>query len=282
MKAPFFFLALTGFGFTLFCAGLHPGGGKTSEAAQIVPKPVLVKRSGSDFILDSSTVILAGGTELSSIGEFLAGTLTAQRRLKLAIASSDRPEIKSAIVLSVDPSMSHKEGYELAVKRDRIRITGKTTAAVFYGVQTLLQLIPTRPEDIRKIDRIHQYRIPGVAIEDHSRFPWRGMHLDVCRHFFPKEFIKRYLDLMAMHKMNVFHWHLTEDQGWRIEIKKYPKLTVKRQPMAAFTPRTTSGKSSSTPAGDSSRSFRKLRCRPMPSQRWPRIPSCPAREDPFT
>jgi hexosaminidase len=225
MKAMLFLLVLAGVGFTLSCAGLCPNHKKPSETAQIIPQPVLVKPSGSDFVLDSNTVILAGGREMASIGEILAGTLTQQRRLKLAIATADKPEIKSAIVLSMDPSMSHQEGYELAVEKDRIRITGKTPAGVFYGVQTLLQLIPARPEDIRRIDPIGQYRLPGVMIEDHPRFPWRGMHLDVCRHFFPKEFIKRYLDLMAMHKMNVFHWHLTEDQGWRIEIKKYPNLT---------------------------------------------------------
>ena len=225
MKAFCFFPLLAVFALALSCAGLSPFGKTAYPADSLIPRPVQVKRAGSDFVLDSNTVILAGGREMASIGEILAGTLTMQRRLKLAIASADRPEIKSAIVLSVDPSISHKEGYELAVKKDRIRITGKTPAGIFYGIQTFLQLIPTRLEDIPRIDQIGQYRIPGVTIEDHPRFPWRGMHLDVCRHFFPKEFIKRYLDLMSMHKMNVFHWHLTEDQGWRIEIKKYPKLT---------------------------------------------------------
>lgn len=225
MKAFYFFPFLPCFTLLLSCAGLSPSGKTASPEDSIIPRPVQAIGTGSDFVLDSNTVILAGTPELASVGELLAGTLTAQRRMKLAIASSEKPEIKSAIVLSLDPSIPGDEGYELSVNRDRIRIAGKFPSGVFYGVQTLLQLVPTRLEDLGRTDRIAQYRIPGVRIMDHPRFPWRGMHLDVCRHFFPKEFIKRYLDLMAMHKMNVFHWHLTEDQGWRIEIKKYPKLT---------------------------------------------------------
>ncbi len=95
---------------------------------------------------------------------------------------------------------------------------------LFYGIQSLLQMLPPDIMSTNVVEGI-DLEIPAVYIYDYPRFEWRGMHLDVCRHFFPKEFIKKYLDLMAMYKMNVFHWHLTEDQGWRIEIKKYPDLT---------------------------------------------------------
>jgi hexosaminidase len=216
---------LTACGLALSCAGLVPNHEKPDFAASVVPLPVFMESSGSGFTLDSGTVIVAETPALASIGELMAATLTAQRRLKLAIASSDRPAMKSSIVLSLDPSIAENEGYELTVGGDRIRIAGKFPAGVLYGVETLLQLIPTRLGDPGGTDGNPGYRIPGVHVKDNPRFPWRGMHLDVCRHFFTKEFIKKYLDLMAMHKMNVFHWHLTEDQGWRIEIKKYPKLT---------------------------------------------------------
>ena len=119
----------------------------------------------------------------------------------------------------------HDEAYSLRVQGgSSIVLQAKATEGLFYGVQTLLQLLP--PEIMSKslVEDI-ELVIPATTIHDRPRFEWRGMHLDVCRHFFPKEFIKKYLDLMALYKMNVFHWHLTEDQGWRIEIKKYPGLT---------------------------------------------------------
>jgi len=96
---------------------------------------------------------------------------------------------------------------------------------LFYGVQTLRQLLP--PDIFRRsaVDEM-RWTVPAVQIEDVPRFSWRGQHLDVARHFMPKEFVLKFLDLMALHKMNVFHWHLVDDQGWRIEIKKYPRLTT--------------------------------------------------------
>ena len=100
---------------------------------------------------------------------------------------------------------------------DRISIQAAKPAGIFYGLQTLRQLINSDPDNEKVV--------PGVKIHDKPRFKWRGLMLDVARHFYPVEFVKRFIDLLALHKMNVFHWHLTEDQGWRIEIKKYPKLT---------------------------------------------------------
>ena len=117
-----------------------------------------------------------------------------------------------------------EEGYTLEVTRDLVRVRASSDAGHFYAVQTLLQLLPeavfgaTPAADVR-------WTIPCLTIQDRPRFSWRGVHLDVSRHFLPKEFIKTFIDMLAMHKMNIFHWHLTDDQGWRIEIKKYPKLT---------------------------------------------------------
>lgn len=117
-----------------------------------------------------------------------------------------------------------EEGYELTATPTGIRIAANTPRGAFYGIQTLLQLLPAPVFDRVKNPDIN-WTVPEVQITDIPRFPYRGLHLDVARHYFPVEFIKNYLDIMALHKMNQFHWHLTDDQGWRIEIKKYPLLT---------------------------------------------------------
>ncbi|MFC2102713.1 family 20 glycosylhydrolase [Bacteroidota bacterium] len=117
------------------------------------------------------------------------------------------------------------EGYRLNISPSTIFLTGNSGAGLFYGMQTLLQLLPPEVCKISKPEEGKSWEIPCVDIKDEPRFPYRGMHLDVSRHFFPKEFIFRYIDLLAMYKMNIFHWHLTDDNGWRIEIQKYPKLT---------------------------------------------------------
>ena len=126
--------------------------------------------------------------------------------------------MKNAIVLGLDPGIANKEGYVLTTTPEGISINGQTENGVFYGIQTLRKSIPAGAKGATVL-------IPAGEIKDEPRFSYRGMHLDVGRHFFPKEFIKKYIDLLALHNMNTFHWHLTEDQGWRIEIKKYPKLT---------------------------------------------------------
>jgi hexosaminidase len=116
------------------------------------------------------------------------------------------------------------EGYRLSVAPSVIRITSAAPAGAFYAAQSLRQLLP--PEIFRDAPLAGmKWTIPAVTIVDRPRFAWRGMHLDVSRHFMPKEFVKKYIDLLALHKMNSFHWHLTDDQGWRIEIEKYPRLT---------------------------------------------------------
>ncbi len=110
------------------------------------------------------------------------------------------------------------------MSRGAVTIRARRPAGAFYAIQTLRQLLPVeifRQATVRGV----AWTVPGVAIEDMPRFSWRGIHLDVARHFMPKEFVKKYIDLAALHKLNRFHWHLTDDQGWRIEIKQYPKLT---------------------------------------------------------
>lgn len=133
-----------------------------------------------------------------------------------AIAAGE--QVKNAIVLGLDPSIANKEGYVLTTTPEGINLNGQTENGVFYGIQTLRKSIPAEAKEATIL-------IPAGEIKDEPRFSYRGMHLDVGRHFFPKEFMKKYIDLLALHNMNTSHWHLTDDQGWRIEIKKYPKLT---------------------------------------------------------
>ena len=134
--------------------------------------------------------------------------------------------VKGGILLTTRDANTNlgPEGYELTVTPDSVVIRAPTQAGLFYGVQTLFQLLPPEifsSNVVRDVD----WQMPCVQIEDWPRFRWRGLMLDVSRHFFNKAEVETILDAMALHKLNVFHWHLTDDQGWRIEIKKYPKLT---------------------------------------------------------
>ncbi len=133
-------------------------------------------------------------------------------------ALTEGEQVKNAISLRLDSGIANKEGYTVATTSEGVQIYGQTENGVFYGIQTLRKSIPAEAEGADIL-------LPAGTIKDEPRFSYRGMHLDVGRHFFPIEFIKEYIDLLALHNMNTFHWHLTEDQGWRIEIKKYPKLT---------------------------------------------------------
>lgn len=185
---------------------------------QIIPKPVELKMMSGRFVVDSKTRI-TGDKSLENEGNFLAEMLN-------TVANSDvkyDANNNGNIVLQLDATIDNDEGYTLSVTYDKIIISGKTATGVFYGIQTLRQIMPSAIESGK--DTVAEIAIPAVMITDSPRYIYRGMHLDVARHFFPVDFIKKYIDLIAMHKMNTFHWHLTEDQGWRIEIKKYPKLT---------------------------------------------------------
>jgi hexosaminidase len=127
------------------------------------------------------------------------------------------------IVLRLVPTLP-AEGYTLDVTPTAVRIGARDSAGAFYALETVKQLLP--PAIYREAPTGETaWRVPAVHIEDAPRFGWRGAHLDAGRHFMPKEFVKKYIDLLALHKLNVFHWHLTEDQGWRLEIRKYPRLT---------------------------------------------------------
>ncbi|MDZ7772233.1 MAG: beta-N-acetylhexosaminidase [Balneolaceae bacterium] len=232
-------LALPFLGLVLLTAGCAmPGESSAQEPAtleqpSVIPKPVYMERGEGHFRLARGTVIHADITMPSVQGtaEFLKRKLDSATGYDLPLQPwSNRSEAEGSILLSVNAdtaAFGGAEGYSLEVSPERIEIEAPSSAGLFYGVQTLLQLMPGQiyRTDYTLVPADTEWRVPAVSVRDHPRFEYRGMHLDVARHFFPVEFVKRYIDLLAMHKMNRFHWHLTEDQGWRIEIEQYPRLT---------------------------------------------------------
>src|SRR5207249_3559742 len=193
------------------------------SATALIPIPAkLTPRSGS-FALGATTSIGAGD-DLRAEAELLRDQLRPATGLPLAVVSSVKAQ---GITLALDPALTSlgDEGYRLAVTAEGVAIRAPKPAGIRHGSQTLRQLLP--PAIFRRAPVAGaSWAIPALEIEDRPGFAWRGSHLDVGRHFMPKEFVLKHIDLLALHKLNVFHWHLTEDQGWRIEIKKYPKLTA--------------------------------------------------------
>ncbi len=198
-----------------------------SPERTIVPKPLAVERQPGEFALDRAgrIAVPTGDVEFESAGRFLADRLRAAFGLDLPV--TDAPPVEATPVVFLcrgSRADLGPEGYELSVTPAAVSITANGPAGAFYGIQTLLQLLP--PEAFGSAGTAGRSLIvPCLHLEDKPRFPWRGMMLDVSRHFFPKEFVKSVIDSLALHKMNVFHWHLTDDQGWRLEIEKYPRLT---------------------------------------------------------
>ncbi|MCQ0111846.1 beta-N-acetylhexosaminidase [Zhouia amylolytica] len=200
------------------CGNKYKDTKNTASDYQIIPKPVSVTQKDGRFLVDKT--IIMGDEALRNEAEYLSQLLTIASGKKVSYAPGGT-RLGSVIHLGIDESIEGEEGYTLKVTNKEIIISGKTSKGVFYGIQTLRQLLPANSEK----QSVAELTIPAVEIHDNPNYQYRGMHLDVARHFFPADFIKKYIDLLAMHKMNTFHWHLTEDQGWRIEIKKYPKLT---------------------------------------------------------
>jgi hexosaminidase len=193
------------------------------ESQALVPEPSRMVVVQGSFVLGRGTRIVASG-DARSLGERLRDNLRPATGLPLTLAASGEADV---IRLRLDSSAGSlgPEGYRLVVRPARVDLQAATPAGLFYGIQTLRQLLPPAIFREARVDGV-AWMLPAVSIEDAPRFAWRGSHLDAGRYFMPKGFIKRHLDLMALHKLNVFHWHLTEDQGWRLEIKKYPKLTA--------------------------------------------------------
>ena len=234
----------------LVLALLYASSWSRAQTPAIIPQPVSTQWQNGNFALNAHTVLVTDGSDDPS-ADFFSSYLQRLYGLHLTLVRSGVTPGSNYIRLSTRPGSGTsastsaaaasasgsapagaREGrYLLVVSPDGISITGDTHSGTFYGMQTLIQLLPVAPFmqtaaglAIRP-GASGDFTIPAVSIEDYPRFAWRGLHLDVGRHFFPVDFVKKYIDYIALHKMNYFHWHLTEDQGWRIEIKKYPLLT---------------------------------------------------------
>ena len=200
---------------------------KHEEPAQnlaIIPQPAAITQTEDAFYLNTKTKIVCSG-ELGSQAEYLADFLEPATGFSPEIIEESHK--KNVISLSLDSSLNDlgKEGYNLEVQRKRINITAFSESGIFYGIQTLRQLLPVQIESKNIIGEIHSWKIPCVSLTDNPCYKWRGLMIDCSRTFWSKEYIKRYIDLLALYKMNILHLHLVDDQGWRIEIKKYPELT---------------------------------------------------------
>lgn len=214
-----------------FCAGMalcflascaEPQGEVKSynQGINIIPTPQSLVQQDGFFRLNSHTAITAVSPEAKTIAEFFAAKMRTSTGLDIQVAE------KGNILLSLDSSLDvpNDEGYSLEVSKDAVKVVAKTTQGLFYGMQSFLQLLPAEIESPSKVNGI-AWQAPAVSIKDAPRFGYRGIMLDPCRHFMPAENVKKYIDVLSLFKINRIHWHLTDDQGWRIEIKKYPKLT---------------------------------------------------------
>ena len=180
-----------------------------------LPQEVTLTQKGA-FVLTGATPIVypEGDEQLKNDAQFLSDYIADVTALRLTTTSA---KVKNAITLRLNKKVQSKEGYVITVDKKGVVIEGATAAGVFYGVQTLRKSIP--------VDKsLTEVTLPAVVLKDAPRFGYRGVMLDCARHYFPVKFVKQFIDLIAMHNMNVFHWHLTDDQGWRIEVKKYPGL----------------------------------------------------------
>ena len=192
----------------------------TKQDYALIPLPQKMETSKGVFIIDEYTTIQAG-EDVNKEAQFLADYIKEVAGIAPQIKSAEE-DVKRSISLKISNDFDKDEAYNLIVTHEKVLVEGASAKGVFYGVQTLKQLLALQAEEEGETS---EKGIPSVNISDAPAFDYRGMHLDVARHMFPVDFIKKYIDLIAMHKMNTFHWHLTEDQGWRIEIKQYPKLT---------------------------------------------------------
>jgi hexosaminidase len=193
----------------------------TDKLFSIIPAPVSLEKFNGSFLIDSTTRIIFDPKlpELKQLAGFLNEHIFNMYGLQLNISDINTAGIENVIYLKISNDSIEEEAYSLHISAPNVTIEADNTKGLFYGIQTLFQLLPAQQSKCENLE------LDCLYIFDKPKYKWRGMHLDVCRHFFPVSFIKKMIDLIAMHKMNTFHWHLTEDQGWRIEIKKYPLLT---------------------------------------------------------
>ncbi|MDR1758322.1 MAG: family 20 glycosylhydrolase [Bacteroidales bacterium] len=198
--------------------------GESAMLLNIIPRPESVQAGDGFFTLNRQTVIYRGGNELPGQSLVRVFREAVSPATGFLLEETDKMPQNNAIVLVIDKQKEYgQEAYFTRVTPSIVHIEASTDAGLFYGLQSLLQLFPPEIRSSRLVQGV-SWIAPAVVIRDKPAFPYRGAHLDVCRHFFPIDSVKRYIDHLARYKMNHFHWHLTDDQGWRIEIKKYPRL----------------------------------------------------------
>lgn len=208
-----------------------------SNINNITPKPVSVKSANMSPVRVSAATVIVADEIFWEQGKYLQEMLLKQIGLKLQVVKPGT-RASSQIVLQQDAAAAPRpEMYTLVSHNNQITIKAKDVAGLVHGIQTLVQLLP-----LEKVS--NAVEVAGVEITDYPRFGYRGMHLDVSRHIFPVSFIKQYIDYLAFHKFNTFHWHLTDDQGWRLEVKSYPRLNT----VAAYRNSTLIGHFKDTPA----------------------------------
>ena len=183
----------------------------------IVPRPVSYEAQKGKLQLSSKSVIYVADKSLVRPATMFASYVAAEKDIQFAVVET-LPKAKGVIALSVDKALAEEE-YQLDVTKKGVIIKGGSEKAVFYGLQSLRQVV------FHSTTKGSKVSVECMSVKDKPHFGYRGNMLDVCRHIFTVEQVKEYIDILAMHKINRFHWHLTEDQGWRIEIKKYPNLT---------------------------------------------------------
>jgi hexosaminidase len=207
-------------------------GGTTASAQQapasqksiaIIPQPVRLTPGTGSFALTADTKIYVGpkNDELRRIGQSLSQEIVRATGVQVPVVQAAPGKQRTSAIylkLTAPADTLGAEGYTLSVQPAQVVLAANQPQGLYLGTQTIRQLLPAQ--------RTTGASLPALEVVDKPRYSWRGMHLDVSRHFFPTEFVKQYIDYLALHKMNTFHWHLTDDQGWRVEIKKYPKLTT--------------------------------------------------------
>lgn len=190
-----------------------------AQEINLIPKPSTLNKKAGVFTITPATQIILAEKGLDKSARFLNDYLQKMYGFRLKVIANGALKNKTNLITLDMEMIGHPipGAYTMVINPAGVSIGGDNATGAFYAVQSLIQLLP--------LEKKEQLSIPCLEMEDHPRFAYRGMHLDVARHFLPLDFVKKYIDFIAMYKMNTFHWHLTEDQGWRIEIKKYPKLT---------------------------------------------------------
>jgi hexosaminidase len=216
MKKIIAFAALCGLTVSVFCQ---------QKNISIIPEPVLLIRKEGAFVLPKNFTISTNGSVASKYAAtYLQKKLITATGYEVAVAEKNDAAVIQLSLNTLSNNSIGKEGYTLTVTNTNINITANQPAGLFYGVQTILQLLPKEIES-NIIFNTEKWELPCVEITDYPRFGWRGLMLDVSRHFFTKDEVKHFIDEMARYKFNLLHWHLVDDEGWRIEIKSLPKLT---------------------------------------------------------